>query len=65
MDDLKGCRLAIEMGIAITGSLGVLKSAKNRGLIPAIAPTLAQLRHAGLWLSDELVRAVLAEVGEG
>jgi predicted nucleic acid-binding protein len=65
MDDLKGRRLAIELGIAITGSLGVLKAAKNRGLITAIAPTLAQLRHAGLWLSDELVRAVLAEVGEG
>lgn len=64
MDDLKGRRLALEMGIVITGSMGVLKAAKDRGVIPAVAPMLAQLRQAGLWLSDELVRAVLAEVGE-
>lgn len=65
MDDLKGRRLAIEMGIVITGSLGVLKAAKDQGLITAVAPMLSKLRHAGPWLSDELVRAVLAEVGEG
>lgn len=64
MDDLKGRRLALEMGIVITGSLGVLKAAKDKGVIPAVAPMLARLREAGLWLSDELVHAVLAEVGE-
>jgi predicted nucleic acid-binding protein len=65
MDDLKGRRLAIELGVRITGSLGVLKSAKDKGLIPALAPVLEDLRKAGLWLSDELVRAVLSEAGEG
>jgi predicted nucleic acid-binding protein len=65
MDDLKGRRLAIELGVRITGSLGVLKAAKDNGLIPAMAPVLEDLRKAGLWLSDELVRAVLSEAGEG
>ena len=65
LDDLKGRRLALELGIPITGSLGVLKAAKDKALIPAMAPALDDLRKAGLWLSDELVRAVLAEAGEG
>jgi predicted nucleic acid-binding protein len=65
LDDLKGRRLAIELGIPVTGSLGVLKAAKDKALISAMAPVLDDLRKAGLWLSDELVRAVLAEAGEG
>lgn len=65
MDDMKGRRLAIELGITITGILGVLKAANDKALIPAMAPVLEDLRKAGLWLSDELDRAVLAEAGEG
>lgn len=64
MDDLKGRRLAIELGIRTTGSLGVLKTAKDKGLIPAMRPFIDKLRLSGLWVSEELVQAVLAEVGE-
>ena len=48
----------------MVGSVGVLIAAKVRGDIAAIAPLLLALRSSGLWVSDALVSAVLASVGE-
>ncbi len=64
LDDWKGRQLAVELGIAHTGTIGVVKLAKDRGLIPLMGPVLAEIRLAGLWVSDELVTAVLREAGE-
>lgn len=56
MDDLKGRRLAMEMGIGITGSLGVLKAAKDRGLITAnnIEGDLSTFSYLGKHRSHQL-----------
>lgn len=64
IDDWKGRQLAAELGIRHTGSIGVVKLAKDRGLIPLIGPVLKEIRAAGLWVSDDLERAVLREAGE-
>jgi predicted nucleic acid-binding protein len=38
--------------------------AKEKGLIPVIAPLIAQLQIAGLYLSQALIDKVLALAGE-
>jgi predicted nucleic acid-binding protein len=64
IDERKGRRYADRLGISLTGTLGVLLLAKERGLIAALAPLLDGLRDAGLFIDDSLVEKVLALAGE-
>jgi predicted nucleic acid-binding protein len=50
--------------IAVVGSLGVLVGAKAHGHIPAVAPYLAQIEAAGIYLSRELAAETLRLAGE-
>jgi predicted nucleic acid-binding protein len=45
------------LGLSVTGSAGVLITAKERGLVSAVRPLLDGIRQRGYWLSDELVDA--------
>lgn len=66
LTDDRPARLAAEqLGIAVRGTLGVLVEAKRRGEIPELAPVVAELRSQGVWLSERLVKRILAEAGEG
>jgi predicted nucleic acid-binding protein len=64
LDDQLGRRIARLNRLTITGTLGVVLKAKAAGLVPSVTPVVQELRTAGLWLSDELVAAVLAQAGE-
>ncbi len=64
MDDSEGRRVARELGLRVTGLLGVLIEAKARGLISAISPLLDQLVAEGFWLSETMRRVVLEAAGE-
>ena len=64
IDERKGRRYAERMGLPRTGSLGVLLLAKQAGLIDSVAPSVAKLQEAGLFLSPELVRRALEIAGE-
>lgn len=64
MDERRGRLVAREMGLAVTGSLGVLLRAKRLGIIDAVGPRIAAMRRNGIWLGDLLVRRVLAEAQE-
>ena len=57
LDDSRGRRLALRLGITIKGTLGVLVMAKQRGLLSEVRPLLDDLERNGLYLSGEL-RAV-------
>lgn len=48
MDERKGRRFARRLGVPLTGTLGVLLLGKERGLVPSLAPLLAELQEAGL-----------------
>lgn len=50
--------------LTVIGSAGILLGAKQRGLIPAVAPILDQWRHSGYFLSMAVVQAVLGRAGE-
>ncbi len=64
LDDLAGRRCAQALGLRVIGTLGLIARAKRVGVIAEAAPVIAAVRDAGLYLSDELVRDVLKELGE-
>jgi predicted nucleic acid-binding protein len=59
MDDRAGRSVAIQCGLAVVGTIGLLEQAARRGLIdlPAI---LARLRQTNARLDPELIRTALA-----
>lgn len=64
LDDLAARRCAAALGIPVRGTLGLVLTAKQRGLIPAARPILLQLRQAGMFLSDRVMNQALALTGE-
>ena len=64
LDDMRGRRVARELGVAVVGTLGLLVEARRRGAIERLAPVLERLGDAGMWISPEVIETVLASVGE-
>ena len=65
MDETAGRAVATQRGLRVLGLLGVLRRAKDLGLIAAIRPLLAALQNdAGFWVSPELRQRVLEDAGE-
>ena len=64
IDERKGRRYAKRLGFPLTGTLGVLLLAKEKGFIPALAPLIKELQKAGLHLGTKLIKKVLKLAGE-
>lgn len=65
VDDAQGRRAAAALGIAYTGTLGVLLRAKAEGKIPALKPLLDLLAsRTTFWLSPPVLAAALKQAGE-
>lgn len=65
IDEMLGRKIAQIEGIAHTGVLGVLLSAKTKGLLPFIRPVLGDLKTmAGFRMSKALYERVLRQAGE-
>jgi predicted nucleic acid-binding protein len=65
IDERLGRREAINLGLSITGLLGILLVAKRRGLITQIRPIMDSLiLEANFRISPNLYREVLAAAGE-
>jgi len=64
LDDAAARRCARSINVAMTGTCGVIVLAKRRGLLPKAEPAFRQLQAAGLWLSEELIVALLQKAGE-
>lgn len=64
LDDAFARRVAQTVGLQITGTLGVLLSAKQAGLVPTITPLLETLKTHGFRLSHITRTAVLKLAGE-
>jgi uncharacterized protein len=56
IDDRRGRRLAAELGIPLTGTIGILLTAKRRGLLPLVKPLVDQLIANGIRLSSRLYK---------
>jgi predicted nucleic acid-binding protein len=65
MDERKGRRVALHLGIMPVGLLGILIEAKNKQLIEAVRPLMDDLiQKAGFWIGQELYNHVLRAAGE-
>ena len=64
IDEKCGRRYAVQMGLTITGTAGVLMRAKKQGIIDKIAPLLNELQEKQSWLNPKLIAQVLTLTGE-
>lgn len=64
IDDRKGRRAALAVGLRVTGSLGLLVRAKIVGLVPAIRPFIERAMSEGVWYDADLTQRVLTDLGE-
>ena len=65
IDETEGRAVASRRGLAVVGLIGVLRRAKEAGLIKAIRPSVdALINEHGFWLSAEFRRRALNDAGE-
>lgn len=64
LDDAQARRVAERFGIARIGTLGILRRAKKAGWLAEIKPHLITLRQNGIYIRQNLIDAVLRDVGE-
>jgi predicted nucleic acid-binding protein len=59
IDDKRGRKVAKINQIKTIGSLGVLLQAKRAGLVPRVAPLIAQIAASPVFISENLIQTVL------
>jgi predicted nucleic acid-binding protein len=64
IDDRAARRCASTLGIPVRGTLGIVLSAKQRGMIASARDVMDDLLEGGLYLSKSVLDAALAKVGE-
>ncbi len=65
LDERRGRAIARQLGVTVTGLLGVLLVGKQHGHLVAVKPLLGALtRVAGFWIDEQLYRQVLESAGE-
>lgn len=55
LDDLKARKLARQLGLRITGTLGIISRAKEIGVINKVKPFVEKLKKSNFWISEELI----------
>jgi uncharacterized protein len=64
LDESSARTVARERGLPVTGTLGVLITAKIAGIVAPIKPLLGQLRAAGFYISPQIIAHALQLAGE-
>jgi len=65
IDEKKGRAIATQLGLNITGILGILIEAKRQDHVATIKPIIRILtQKAGVWFRPDLIREVLTRVNE-
>jgi predicted nucleic acid-binding protein len=64
IDDLKGRKLAQKLNLTITGTLGLLLTAKKEGLIPRIEPIFDKIQSTNFRIAPSLLESILKQAGE-
>lgn len=64
IDDRKRRRVAEKLGLKFIGSLGLLKIAKERGIITEVKPFIQKFLSKGYYLDEGLIRRFLESLGE-
>ena len=64
LDDARARRAAEQLGIRRIGTLGILRRAKQAGLLDRVEPSARQLQASKFYISQRLIDRLLREVGE-
>ena len=64
LDDYRARKIAEQLGVNYTGTIGVIIKAKLNGAIASIKPLLAKIRETDFRLSPEIERQALLAAGE-
>ena len=59
LDEKKGRRIALELGLKLIGTLGIIIRAKESGKINSISKEIEKLQAVNYRISDSLVRKVI------
>lgn len=64
LDDFKARKIAQQLGITITGTIGVIVKAKLIGIIPSIKPYIEKIKETNFRISAEIELQALKEAEE-
>ena len=64
LDDIKARKIAQQLGLTYTGTIGVIIKAKLQGIIPTIKPILAKIKQTDFRLSANIELQALKEANE-
>ena len=59
LDDLAARNVAAELGLSVTGTLGVLLAAYKKGYIPDLNNAISELKASGFRLSESMSESIL------
>ena len=64
IDDNAAKKTAKFLGLKVTGTLGILIRAKEKGYLDAVKPVMEKLINDGLFIGDDVYQLVLKAAGE-
>lgn len=64
IDDLKGRKVASELDLMFSGSLGLILRAKQEGILARIRPIFEKIRETNFRFNDKLLENILEQAGE-
>lgn len=64
LDDYKARKIAVQLGLIITGTIDVIVKAKIKGIIPSIKPFLEKIQLTNFRLTEDNVSQALKEANE-
>lgn len=64
LDDLKARKIAEKYGLKITGTLGIILYAHEKGIVKSVKHLLDKMKKSGFRINDEIEKEVLIKAGE-
>jgi len=64
MDDRLGRKVARLRGFHVVGTLRLLITAKEKGIITEVKPLVERLKEVGFWISEDVYKDILAQSNE-
>jgi predicted nucleic acid-binding protein len=64
LDDFKARKIAQQLGLLVTGTIGVIVKAKLNGIIPSIKPYIEKIKETNFRISDEIEIQALKQAEE-